>query len=161
MIRLKTSVLIANCMKIGALIAGASKEDADNLYAYGETVGLAFQLQDDLLDVYGDPKIFGKKIGGDICCNKKTFLLIKALETATPEQRKQMEELMAQEDFNPAEKIATFTSIYNQLGIKEICEKKIAELFSDCDRYIDAVSVPAERKEQIKQFADSLLNRIH
>ena len=161
MIRLKTSVLIANCMKIGALIAGASKEDADNLYAYGETVGLAFQLQDDLLDVYGDPKIFGKKIGGDICCNKKTFLLIKALETATPEQRKQMEELMAQEDFIAEEKIAAFTSIYNQLGIKEICEKKIAELFSDCDRYIDAVSVPAERKEQIKQFADSLLNRIH
>jgi geranylgeranyl diphosphate synthase type II len=161
MIRLKTSVLIANCMKIGALIAGASKEDADNLYAYGETVGLAFQLQDDLLDVYGDPKIFGKKIGGDICCNKKTFLLIKALETASPEQRKQMEELMAQENFDPAEKISTFTSIYNQLGIKEICEKKIAELFSDCDRYIDAVSVPAERKEYIKQFADSLLNRIH
>lgn len=161
MIRLKTSVLIANCMKIGALIAGASKEDADNLYAYGETVGLAFQLQDDLLDVYGDPKIFGKKIGGDICCNKKTFLLIKALETASPEQRKQMEELMAQENFDPAEKISTFTSIYNQLGIKEICEKKIAELFSDCDRYIDAVSVPVERKEYIKQFADSLLNRIH
>jgi len=161
MIRLKTSVLIANCMKIGALIAGTSKEDADNLYAYGETVGLAFQLQDDLLDVYGDPKIFGKKIGGDICCNKKTFLLIKALEIASPEQRKQMEELMAQENFDPAEKISTFTSIYNQLGIKEICEKKIAELFSDCYRYIDAVSVPAERKEYIKQFADSLLKRIH
>lgn len=161
MIRLKTSVLIANCMKIGALIAGASKEDADNLYAYGETVGLAFQLQDDLLDVYGDPKIFGKKIGGDICCNKKTFLLIKALETATAEQRQQMEKLMAEENFNPEEKIATFTSIYNSLGIKEVCEKKIASLFNDCDRYIDAVSVPAERKGEIKRFADSLLNRIH
>ena len=161
MIRLKTSVLIANCMKMGAMLAGASQQDADNLYAYGETVGLAFQLQDDLLDVYGDPKVFGKKIGGDICCNKKTFLLIKAMELASPAQREEMERRMAQENFDPEEKIAYFTELYNELGIKGICEERIAALFGNCDRYIDAVSVPADRKEAIRNFADSLLNRIH
>ncbi len=161
MIRLKTSVLIANCMKLGAMLAGASKEDANNLYSYGETVGLAFQLQDDLLDVYGDPKLFGKKIGGDICCNKKTFLLIKAMELASPEQRKEIEKRMAQDTFDADEKIAYFTSLYNELGVKEICEERIAALFNDCDRYIDAVSVSDERKQAIRNFADSLLNRIH
>jgi geranylgeranyl diphosphate synthase type II len=146
---------------MGAMLAGAPQEDIDNLYAYGETVGLAFQLQDDLLDVYGDPKVFGKKIGGDICCNKKTFLLIKALELASPDQRKEMEQRMAQEAFDADEKIAYFTSLYNELGVKAICEERIASLFNDCDRYIDAVSVPAERKQAIRNFADSLLNRIH
>ena len=161
MIRLKTSVLIANCMKMGAMLAGASQQDANNLYAYGETVGLAFQLQDDLLDVYGDPKVFGKKIGGDICCNKKTFLLIKAMELASPAQREEMERRMAQENFDAEEKIAYFTALYNELGIKKICEERIASLFADCDRYIDAVSVSADRKAAIRNFADSLLNRIH
>lgn len=161
MIRLKTSVLIANCMKLGAMLAGASKEDAENLYRYGVTVGLAFQLQDDLLDVYGDPKVFGKKIGGDICCNKKTFLLINALEQASPEQRREMEQWMAQEEFDADAKIKYFTSLYNTMGIRRQCEEKIATLFAECDSYLDAVSVPAERKSVIKSFADSLLNRIH
>ena len=159
MIRLKTSVLIANCMKMGALLAGASKEDADHLYAYGETMGLAFQLQDDLLDVYGDAAVFGKKIGGDICCNKKTFMLIKAMETASPEQLQSMKEWMEKETFDAQEKIAYFTSVYNELGIKQLCEEKIAALFSECDKHIDSVSIPAERKQQIKSFVNSLLER--
>lgn len=161
MIRLKTSVLIANCMKLGAMLAGASQEDADNLYRYGETVGLAFQLQDDLLDVYGDAAVFGKKIGGDICCNKKTFLLIKAMELASPQQRKELEEWMAQENFDADAKIEYFTSLYNSLGVRTLCEERIAALFANCDSYLDAVSVPQERKNIIKSFADSLLNRIH
>lgn len=161
MIRLKTSVLIANCMKLGASLANAPEEDVNNLYKYGETVGLAFQLQDDLLDVYGDPKIFGKKIGGDICCNKKTFLLIKAMELASAEQRSEMEKWMSEEDFDAKEKIAFFTSLYNKLGIKTLCEEKIASLFRDCDNYIKAVNVPEERKKSIKDFMDSLLKRIH
>lgn len=161
MIRLKTSVLIANCMKLGAMLAGASQEDADNLYRYGETVGLAFQLQDDLLDVYGDAAVFGKKIGGDICCNKKTFLLIKAMELASPQQRKELEEWMAQENFDADAKIEYFTSLYNSLGVRALCEERIAALFANCDSYLDAVSVSPERKSIIKSFADSLLNRIH
>ena len=160
MIRLKTSVLIANCMKLGAMLAGASQEDADNLYRYGETVGLAFQLQDDLLDVYGDAAVFGKKIGGDICCNKKTFLLIKAMELASPQQRKELEEWMAQENFDADAKIEYFTSLYNSLGVRALCEERIAALFANCDSYLDAVSVSPERKSIIKSFADSLLNRL-
>lgn len=159
MIRLKTSVLIAASLKMGGIVAGASAEDLYNLYAYGETMGLAFQLQDDMLDVYGDAALFGKKIGGDIRCNKKTFLLIKAMETATPEQRAQMNAWMENPACDPDEKVAFFTDMYNKLGIKEICENRIGELFAKCDTYIENLSVDAARKVNLKQFADSLLNR--
>ncbi len=159
MIRLKTSVLIAASLKMGGIVAGASAEDLHNLYAYGETMGLAFQLQDDMLDVYGDAALFGKKIGGDIRCNKKTFLLIKAMEMATPEQRAQMNAWMENPACDPDEKVAFFTDMYNKLGIKEICENRIGELFAKCDTYIENLSVDAARKVNLKQFADSLLNR--
>lgn len=159
MIRLKTSVLIAASLKMGGLVAGASDSDLRNLYDYGETMGLAFQLQDDMLDVYGDAALFGKKIGGDIRCNKKTFLLIKAMETASPEQRAQMNAWMENAACDPDEKVAFFTDMYNKLGIKEICENRIAELFAKCDAYIENLSVDAARKANLKQFADSLLNR--
>ena len=159
MIRLKTSVLIAASLKMGGLVAGASKSDLHNLYAYGETMGLAFQLQDDMLDVYGDAAVFGKKIGGDIRCNKKTFLLIKAMEMASPEQRAQMNAWIENAACDPDEKVAFFTDMYNKLGIKEICENRIHELFGKCDAYIENLSVNAARKANLKQFADSLLNR--
>ncbi len=159
MIRLKTSVLMAACLRMGGVLAGASESDLDNLYAYGETMGLAFQLQDDLLDVYGDAAVFGKKIGGDIVCNKKTFLLIKALELASPEQRAALEEWMQKDTFDKEEKIAAFTQIYNSIGVRTLCEERINELFAKCDAYIDAVSVPAGRKAELKKFVDSLLNR--
>lgn len=159
MIRLKTSVLIAASLKMGGIVAGASAEDLHNLYAYGETMGLAFQLQDDMLDVYGDAALFGKKIGGDIRCNKKTFLLIKAMEMATPEQHAQMNAWMENPACDPDEKVAFFTDMYNKLGIKEICENRIGELFVKCDTYIENLSVDAARKVNLKQFADSLLNR--
>ena len=159
MIRLKTSVLMAACLRMGGILAGASESDLDNLYAYGETMGLAFQLQDDLLDVYGDAAVFGKKIGGDIVCNKKTFLLIKALELASPEQRAALEEWMQKDTFDKEEKIAAFTQIYNSIGVRTLCEERINELFAKCDAYIDAVSVPAGRKAELKKFVDSLLNR--
>lgn len=159
MIRLKTSVLMAACMKMGGILAGASANDLQNLYSYGETMGLAFQLQDDLLDVYGDVNVFGKKIGGDIVCNKKTFLLIKALELASPEQRATLEEWMQKDDFDEEQKITAFTQIYNSIGVRHLCEERINELFAKCDAYIDAVSVSAERKIELKKFVDSLLNR--
>lgn len=159
MIRLKTSVLIAASLKMGGIVAGAPESDLHNLYAYGETMGLAFQLQDDMLDVYGDAALFGKKIGGDIRCNKKTFLLIKAMETASPEQRAQMNSWLNDANCNPDEKVAFFTDMYNKLGIKEICENRISELFAKCDAYIENLSVDAARKANLKQFADSLLNR--
>ena len=159
MIRLKTSVLIAASLKMGGVVAGASEADLQNLYAYGETFGLAFQLQDDLLDVYGDAALFGKKIGGDIRCNKKTFLLITAMNLASPSQLAVMKEWMEKDVFDEKEKIACFTAIYNELGVREICEKRIKELFDRCDAYIDGISVDEEKKSFLKKFADSILNR--
>ena len=159
MIRLKTSVLLAASMKMGGILAGASDADLENLYEYGEKMGLAFQLQDDLLDVYADQSLFGKKIGGDICCNKKTFLLITAMNLASPEQLSKMKEWMAMSEFDADEKIAYFTSVYNELGVRDICEQRIQSLFAKCDEYIDRVSVPEEKKKYLKEFANSLLDR--
>ncbi|MBQ8695647.1 MAG: polyprenyl synthetase family protein [Bacteroidaceae bacterium] len=159
MIRLKTSVLLATSLRLGAYLAGASEEDQENLYAYGEKMGLAFQLQDDLLDVYADESLFGKKIGGDICCNKKTFLLITAMNLASPVQLAEMKEWMAKSEFDAAEKVACFTRVYDELGVRDICEKRIQVLFEECDRYMANVSVSPERKTFLKEFADSLLNR--
>lgn len=159
MIRLKTSVLLAASMKMGGILADAPKEDLELLYAYGETMGLAFQLQDDLLDVYADQALFGKKIGGDICCNKKTFLLITAMNLASPELLAEMKAWMEKSDFSAEDKISYFTAVYNKLGVREICEKRIEELFAKCDSYMDRISLPAEKKQNLKAFADSILNR--
>ena len=159
MIRLKTSVLLAASLKLGGMLAGAPEKDLDNLYAYGETMGVAFQLQDDLLDVYADESLFGKKIGGDICCNKKTFLLITAMNLASPEQLECMKVWMEKKEYDEKEKIAYFTSLYNELGVKEVCEARIQELFAKCDEYMAEISVPEEKKEKLKAFANSLLNR--
>ena len=159
MIRLKTSVLMAACLKMGGILAGASESDLANLYAYGETMGMAFQLQDDMLDAYGDVEVFGKKIGGDIVCNKKTFLLIKAMELASDEQRAVIKEWISKKSFDEQEKIAAIKAVYDELDICKVCQERINELFAKCDSYIDAVSVPAERKVALKSFVDSLLNR--
>lgn len=159
MIRLKTSVLLAASLKLGGMLAGAGDDDLKNLYSYGERMGLAFQLQDDLLDVYADETLFGKKIGGDICCNKKTFLMITALNSASPEQFAAMKEWMARKDFDAQEKISFFTGLYNELGVREICEKRIEALFAECDEYIERISLPEEKKSCLKAFADSILNR--
>ena len=159
MIRLKTSVLLAAALKLGGILAGAPAEDLENLYAYGERMGLAFQLQDDLLDVYADQSLFGKKIGGDICCNKKTFLLITAMNLASAEQLATMKQWMEKSKFDADAKIAYFTALYNELGVKEICEARIQALFDECDEYMSRISVAPEKKRYLKEFADSLLNR--
>ena len=159
MIRLKTSVLLAAALKLGGILAGAPAEDLANLYAYGEKMGLAFQLQDDLLDVYADQSLFGKKIGGDICCNKKTFLLITAMNLASDSQLATMKEWMAKSEFDADAKITYFTALYNELGVKDICEKRIQALFDECDEYMAKLSVASEKKRLLKEFADSLLNR--
>ncbi|MFR8554230.1 MAG: polyprenyl synthetase family protein [Bacteroides cellulosilyticus] len=110
MIRLKTAVLLAASLKIGAMFGWSTPvEDAERLYDFGMQIGVAFQLQDDLLDVYGDPAVFGKNIGGDILCNKKTYMLIKALEHANADQHKQLNSWINAETFQPAEKIAAVT----------------------------------------------------
>lgn len=159
MIRLKTSVLLACSLKIGAILAGAPMADQNSLYRFGELIGLAFQLQDDLLDVYGDPAVFGKNIGGDIMSNKKTYMLINALERANPSQRAELERWMAPGNHDRDEKVRAVTKLYDEIGIKALCEEKIKEMFDESRYHIDRVAVPAERKQELKAFAARLMNR--
>lgn len=159
MIRLKTSVLLACALKIGALLADAPQEDADRLYRFGEQLGLAFQLQDDLLDVYGDPKVFGKAIGGDITSNKKTYMLINAVNRANAEQRKELEQWIAAKDFNREEKVAAVTRLYDEIGIRQLCEEKINYYFSQARKTLSQVQVPEDRKAALFAYMDDLLHR--
>lgn len=159
MIRLKTSVLLACALKMGALVAGASDADANALYAFGEKVGLAFQLQDDLLDVYGDPKVFGKAIGGDITSNKKTFMLINAFNRADAETRAELERWTTATEFDPAEKIAAVTEIYNRLGIDKLAEQRIKEYFEQSRQHLDELSVSDDRKAVLREYTERMMNR--
>lgn len=159
MIRLKTSVLLACALKIGAILADAPAEDADSLYKFGEQIGLAFQLQDDYLDVYGDSKVFGKKIGGDITSNKKTFMLINAFTHADEAQRQELEKWVNAKSFDREEKIAAVTRLYNEIGIDKMAQDKIAYYFEQSKKYLDAVQVPAERKEELLKYAQRMMKR--
>ena len=131
MIRLKTSVLLACATKIGAILADASQEDIHNLYKFGEQLGLAFQLQDDLLDVYGDSTVFGKAIGGDITSNKKTYMLINAVNRANDKQRSELTRWIEAKDFDREEKVRAVTAIYDEIGIRQLCEEKINYYFTE------------------------------
>ena len=159
MIRLKTSVLLAAAMKLGALQAGAPEEDCELLYRFGESIGLAFQLQDDLLDVYGDFESFGKRIGGDILCNKKTYLLIKALEGANETQRKELEAWITASEYDADEKVAAVTALYNQIGVRQLCEELVNDYFDQAEVLLEQVNLPLERKELLWQYALGLLGR--
>ena len=159
MIRLKTSVLLACALKIGALLADAPQEDADRLYRFGEQVGLAFQLQDDLLDVYGDPKVFGKAIGGDITSNKKTYMLINAVNRANAEQRQELERWISAQQFDRTEKVAAVTRLYDEIGIRQLCEAKINYYFEQARQTLNEVGVPEERKAALRHYMDDLLHR--
>ncbi len=159
MIRLKTSLLLACALKIGAQLAGAPDEDANNLYNFGEKMGLAFQLQDDLLDVYGDPAVFGKKIGGDILCNKKTFMLINAHNMCNEEQKARLKHWVEAVEYVPAEKIAAVTQIYDEVDIKAFCERKIELLFAESLVNLENVKVNDEKKEVLRTFAFNLMGR--
>lgn len=159
MIRLKTSVLLACGLKMGALMADAPCGDADNLYRFGECVGLAFQLQDDYLDVYGDPAVFGKEIGGDITSNKKTYMLINALNRANDSQREELTRWISATGFDKQEKIAAVTRLYNEIGIDQLAQEKIAAYFQESHRYLDALAVPGERKEELARYARQMMKR--
>ena len=159
MIRLKTSVLLACAVKIGAILAGADEKDADNLYQYGEQLGLAFQLQDDLLDVYGDPAVFGKAIGGDITSNKKTYMLINAFLLADDRQRRELHRWVDAKEFDRQEKIAAVTKLYNEIGIRRLCEEKINSYFESAKQYLARIDVPLERKQPLIDFTNEMMNR--
>lgn len=159
MIRLKTSVLLACALRIGAILGGASEEDAQALYAYGEKVGLAFQLQDDYLDVYGDFKTFGKAIGGDILCNKKTFMLINALAHAPRDLKAGLERWLLAQSFDPQEKIAAVRDIYTRVGVDRMAKERIASYIGQAEAILGEVALPEERKAVLRQWTGKLLGR--
>lgn len=159
MIRLKTSVLLACALKMGALLADASADDADLLYTFGEQIGLAFQLQDDFLDVYGDTKVFGKAIGGDIVSNKKTFMLINAFLRANEQQRAELHRWVEATEFDEQEKIAAVTRLYNEIGIDTLAQERIDHYFKQGLDCLEAVKIDAERKEQLTAYVYKLMKR--
>lgn len=159
MIRLKTAVLIASALKIGAILSGAKASDAELLYNYGINIGLAFQLKDDILDVYGNQSVFGKKIGEDIINNKKTFLLIKSLETSNSKQREELEKWIAKADFDENEKIGAVKKIYEELNIKAVSESMVQKYYQSAIDCLSSINVSDERKKELYLFAENLNNR--
>jgi len=160
MIRLKTAVLIASSLKIGALLANANKADADLLYEYGINVGLAFQLQDDWLDTFGDQDVFGKKIGGDICANKKTYLLLKATEACDPVMLQQLNHWLLKPDFDREQKIAAITAIYDKTGVSEATRNLMQRYHEKSLIALEKVGIPADQKNTLKAFAGDVMERI-
>ncbi|MCB0806032.1 MAG: polyprenyl synthetase family protein [Bacteroidales bacterium] len=159
MIRLKTAVLVAVSLKIGAMIANANKEDAETIYLFGENLGIAFQLRDDLLDVFSDEKKFGKTTGGDILENKKTFLFLKALEGADKEQKATLLHLFSQTETDPDSKIAVVKDIYEALKIKEQTNAEIDRYYQKAMEHLNRISIPQHRKSELLGFAGLLKKR--
>ncbi len=157
MIRLKTAVLLASSLKIGALIAGASDKDCDLLYDFGINLGLAFQLKDDYLDVYGNEKTFGKAIGGDILCNKKTYMMISALEVAQDDDADELQRWIAHAP--SAEKVAAVTQLYTRLHIDAIACERIDFYHKKALECLDALSVNAEKLVALKNLTVKLMLR--
>ena len=159
MIELKTAVLLAGALKMGALCGGAKDDEADRLYRFGIAVGLAFQLQDDLLDTYGDAAVFGKPIGGDILAGKKTFLLTTALSTADEAVRARLLALLGDGSAEPSAKIASVRAMYDALSVREATRKAIAAYFDEAERMLDGLGLPEERTQPLRELARRLLNR--
>jgi geranylgeranyl diphosphate synthase, type II len=159
MIRLKTAVVLGGALKIGALVGGADMKNADLLLEFGENLGLAFQLQDDILDVYGDPEKFGKQVGGDILSNKKTYLLIKALELANDEHKADLNNWLSLTQYDTNEKVTAVTSIYNAVNVRQYAETEMHNYADKAFKALDELALPAEKKEYLRNFADSLMVR--
>ncbi len=163
MIRLKTAVLLGCSLKAGTLLANQPVEIAEQLYQFGLNLGLAFQLQDDLLDTFGDQETFGKRIGGDIAANKKTYLLIKALELASGSQLNELKKWIGSREGeeNEDQKIAAVTKIYNQLGVKKMTEQKIDFYFERSTEIVQHISLGEEQRKQLNLLSKSILKRNH
>ncbi len=158
MIRLKTAVLVGGAMKIGAIVAGASKEDACLIYDFGENLGIAFQLQDDILDVYGDPEKFGKQIGGDIIANKKTYLLLKLQELA---EQKDLAALAshAQNTTTLPAKIDSIKALYDEYDVKELASQQMRDYLDKAFAALAKIKVPDEQKKELITLANALMHR--
>ena len=160
MIELKTAVLIAASTKVGAIIGGADDKQADYLYKFGKNIGMAFQLQDDLLDSYGDTKLFGKKIGSDIVANKKTFLSVKATELSKGSRFKQFQDILSDKTGDPTEKIKKTLEVYDDLNLKNITETLANEYIEKAYGMLEKVDAPKEKKQELTEMAGSLAGRV-
>lgn len=158
MIRLKTAVLLGGGLAMGALIAGAGREQADHLYAFGTGLGVAFQLQDDILDVYGDAGKFGKQVGGDILANKKTFLLLTALERAQASDKQELNHWLS-DNSQSERKVEAVTALFDRLRVREAALEKMDALYYDALRHLDTLHVTADRTEPLQQLARMLMAR--
>ncbi len=159
MIGLKTAVLLAASLQIGSLIGNADEQTQNHLYEFGKNMGIAFQLQDDLLDVYGDPDKFGKKVGGDILTNKKTFMLISAIELAKEDLLTELNYWLTIKEFDESEKINSIIEIYDQLGIRSLAELEIDRYFSIAIENCNALAISQLAKDHLLQFAERLMIR--
>ena len=159
MICLKTSVLIASSLSIGAIVAGASEKDSDILYNFGLNLGLAFQVQDDLLDSFGDQDVFGKKIGNDILTNKRTYLVIKAFEKAQGKDLVELKKYFSGDDFNPREKIKKVKNIFNKLDIRKEAIDRINEFYNNAQMHLNVLEVSNQRKKVLIEFLEGLMKR--
>lgn len=157
MIRLKTSVLLGCALEMGAIIAGASLNDRKLIYEFGQHVGIAFQIQDDILDLYADPDKFGKQVGGDIISNKKTLMLLKAFEMATQEQKEQLNSLLKEEDFNL--KIKTAKKLFNTIGVREACKEIMNHHYNLAKKALQSIQIEDSRKAPLLQLAAYLMER--
>ena len=159
MIRLKTAVLLAASLKMGAILAGSSEKNSDLIYEFGINIGIAFQLQDDLLDVYGNCETFGKNIGGDIVTNKKTLLLINALKKADPETKKELESWIEKKEFRPEEKIKAVRTIFDKTNVKTLCQNEMECHLDKAIKSIESISISENRKQPLIKLATNLMNR--
>jgi geranylgeranyl diphosphate synthase type II len=159
MIELKTAVLVAASVKIGAVIGGSSDKDADIMYEFGRNLGLAFQLQDDLLDSYGETKVFGKMRGGDIISNKKTYLLVKAFELANNQQSRILHEQFSSTATDPEMKVKTVINIYDQLNIRSITESLANDYIRTSLSLLEKIDVPKKRRNELQMLVESLVGR--
>ena len=160
MIRLKTAVLLGFSLELGSILAGATKENTKLIRAFGEEIGIGFQLKDDILDVFGDASAVGKQVGGDIISNKKTFLLIKALEKANAEQKAKLEHWINRDTFEPKEKVEAVTAIYNEIGINELSNSVAESYFEGAFQKLQKIDAPEDKKALLKAFSIDIMNRI-
>lgn len=159
MIRLKTAVVLGGALKIGSILGGADLKDAELISEFGENLGLAFQLQDDILDIYGSPEKFGKQVGGDIISNKKTYLLIKALELADANQTAELNNWIALKQFDNQEKVTAVTAIYNILQVRQYAETTMHAYADKAFEALEKINLPEENKQYLRDFADGLMVR--
>lgn len=159
MIEYKTAVLVAAAMKMGAIVAETSQENADLIYEFGLNLGLAFQLQDDYLDAFGDPKTFGKQVGGDIIENKKTYLYLKAIEFASPEEHEQLMHLFSVQPSDNSDKINSVKEIFNASGASKATQKAIQDYTLKAFETLQKISIDNEKKEKLQSFGENLMGR--